>query len=94
MSAALQGFSDIMADQTLDSLAPAFTSIEDYVKQLGGDRPINKLLIANNGIAAVKVIRLVPRKRITLDAHYISFQGIFAGGHMKSLQMKRLLSSS
>ena len=40
-----------------ESISPEFTSVEDYVKQLGGDRPINKMLIANNGIASVKCIR-------------------------------------
>ena len=40
-----------------DSVQPEFGSVEEYVKQLKGDRPINKVLIANNGIAAVKCIR-------------------------------------
>lgn len=35
--------------------------IEDYVKSLKGKRPIRKVLIANNGIAAVKAIRSIRR---------------------------------
>ena len=31
-------------------------SLEDYVKERGGDRPIRKVLIANNGMAATKAI--------------------------------------
>lgn len=34
-----------------------FSSVKDYVKKLGGKRCIEKILIANNGIAAVKGIR-------------------------------------
>jgi acetyl-CoA carboxylase/biotin carboxylase 1 len=34
-----------------------FDSIEDYVQKLGGKRVIKKILIANNGLAAVKGIR-------------------------------------
>jgi biotin carboxylase/acetyl-CoA carboxylase carboxyltransferase component/biotin carboxyl carrier protein len=36
-------------------------TVEDYVKELGGDRAIKKVLIANNGIGAVKCIRSVRR---------------------------------
>jgi acetyl-CoA carboxylase/biotin carboxylase 1 len=32
------------------------TSLEDYVKARGGDRPLKKVLIANNGMAATKSI--------------------------------------
>lgn len=35
--------------------------IERYVTALGGSRPIRKILIANNGIAAVKAIRSIRR---------------------------------
>lgn len=35
--------------------------IETYVDSLGGKRPIRKILIANNGIAAVKAIRSIRR---------------------------------
>jgi biotin carboxylase/acetyl-CoA carboxylase carboxyltransferase component/biotin carboxyl carrier protein len=38
-----------------------FDSVEAYVKELGGDRPIKKVLIANNGIGAVKAMRSVRR---------------------------------
>jgi hypothetical protein len=33
--------------------------IEEYCQEMGGDRPIHSVLIANNGIAAVKFIRSV-----------------------------------
>ena len=38
------------------SSSSATTSIEDYVKSRGGNRPIKKILIANNGMAATKSI--------------------------------------
>lgn len=38
-----------------------FSSMEEYVKAMGGKRPITKILIANNGIAAVKAIRSIKR---------------------------------
>jgi hypothetical protein len=47
-----------------DSGAPSsghYASIEEYVRKLGGHRPIRKVLIANNGIAAVKAIRSIRR---------------------------------
>jgi biotin carboxylase len=34
-----------------------FESVEDYVEKLSGKRAIKKILIANNGLAAVKGIR-------------------------------------
>ena len=36
-------------------------SLDEYVKAKGGNRTINKILIANNGIAAVKAIRSMRR---------------------------------
>lgn len=39
----------------------ATRSLEDYVRFLGGTRPIQRVLIANNGIAAVKAIRSIRR---------------------------------
>lgn len=42
--------------------APAhFRDVEEYVARLGGKRAIHKVLIANNGIAAVKAIRSIRR---------------------------------
>ena len=38
-----------------------FDSVEQYVAELGGTNPFRKVLIANNGIAAVKAIRSVRR---------------------------------
>ena len=40
---------------------PTFESMDDYVTRLGGKRAFRKVLIANNGIAAVKAIRSVRR---------------------------------
>jgi acetyl-CoA carboxylase / biotin carboxylase 1 len=34
---------------------------EEFVKRFGGNRAINKVLIANNGIAAVKCMRSIRR---------------------------------
>jgi hypothetical protein len=38
-----------------------FTTVQSYVQQLGGDKAIiiEKVLIANNGVAAVKAIRSI-----------------------------------
>ena len=38
-----------------------FDSVDHYVQELGGDKsfPIRKVLIANNGVAAVKAIRSI-----------------------------------
>lgn len=38
---------------------PCSEKIEEYCRVMGGDRPIHSVLIANNGIAAVKFIRSV-----------------------------------
>jgi acetyl-CoA carboxylase/biotin carboxylase 1 len=38
-----------------------YKGMEDYVQCLGGKRVIKKVLIANNGIAAVKAIRSIRR---------------------------------
>lgn len=40
-----------------------FSTVESYVKELGGDkgRVIDKVLIANNGNAAIKAIRSIRR---------------------------------
>eukprot|EP00178_Gracilaria_changii_P014241 TRINITY_DN402_c0_g1_i1.p1 TRINITY_DN402_c0_g1~~TRINITY_DN402_c0_g1_i1.p1 ORF type:complete len:2462 (+),score=353.38 TRINITY_DN402_c0_g1_i1:1194-8579(+) len=40
---------------------PESTPLHKYVKRLGGKRVISKILIANNGIAAVKAIRSIRR---------------------------------
>mmetsp|Transcript_36664 Transcript_36664/g.53859 ORF Transcript_36664/g.53859 Transcript_36664/m.53859 type:complete len:2101 (+) Transcript_36664:49-6351(+) len=51
---------DKLAMSTIDvtaEITPSTTrSLEDYVKERGGDRPIRKVLIANNGMAATKSI--------------------------------------
>lgn len=43
------------------SLFPRFATIQDYVSKLGGKRAVKRVLIANNGIAAVKAIRSIRR---------------------------------
>lgn len=37
------------------------STTEEFVKRFGGNRAINKVLIANNGIAAVKCMRSIRR---------------------------------
>lgn len=41
------------------SSVKGFDNLDAYVKALGGTHPIKKVLIANNGIAAVKCIRFL-----------------------------------
>jgi acetyl-CoA carboxylase/biotin carboxylase 1 len=41
--------------------AQAYASVADYVAQLGGKRVVKRVLIANNGIAAIKAIRSIRR---------------------------------
>jgi len=41
---------------TLDAPASTVQTVEDYVEARGGNRPIRKVLIANNGMAATKSI--------------------------------------
>jgi acetyl-CoA carboxylase/biotin carboxylase 1 len=36
-----------------------YNSVEEFVKTHGGNQPINKILIANNGIGAIKAIRSI-----------------------------------
>lgn len=38
-----------------------FDTVSDYIQALGGKRSITKVLIANNGVAAVKAIRSIRR---------------------------------
>ncbi|EQC39628.1 acetyl-CoA carboxylase [Saprolegnia diclina VS20] len=42
-----------------DSRVLTFTSMAQYVEEMQGKRPVTKMLIANNGISAVKCIRSV-----------------------------------
>jgi acetyl-CoA carboxylase / biotin carboxylase 1 len=42
-----------------ETAKPSFDSVEAFVKETGGKRAIRKVLIANNGIAAVKCMRSV-----------------------------------
>lgn len=41
--------------------AATYETVADYVHRVGGTRPIKRVLIANNGIAAVKAIRSIRR---------------------------------
>jgi acetyl-CoA carboxylase/biotin carboxylase 1 len=36
-----------------------FANVDEYVAAMGGKRPIRRLLLCNNGIAAVKCIRSI-----------------------------------
>jgi acetyl-CoA carboxylase / biotin carboxylase 1 len=38
-----------------------YPSVEDFVAKSGGDHAIKKILIANNGIGAIKAIRSIRR---------------------------------
>ena len=50
-------FSTLEEKTTIDISSTAVTkSLEEYVKERGGNRPIRKVLIANNGMAATKSI--------------------------------------
>ena len=44
-----------------DTKNPGFASVEEYVEELDGTTPIKRILIANNGISAVKAIRSIRR---------------------------------
>jgi acetyl-CoA carboxylase/biotin carboxylase 1 len=48
-----------MASPRANTPVPKFASVKDYVEDRGGNRVIEKVLIANNGIAAVKGIRSI-----------------------------------
>lgn len=52
-----------MAPTTQQNTHRRFATVQSYVKELGGDKShvIEKVLIANNGVAAVKCIRSVRR---------------------------------
>lgn len=43
----------------VDSFPSSYRTVEDFVTTRGGTRAIKKVLVANNGIAAVKFIRSV-----------------------------------
>lgn len=43
------------------SSKPFFGSVEEFVAFSGGDHAIQKILIANNGIGAIKAIRSIRR---------------------------------
>ena len=47
-------FSTVEAEDVMKSAA--IKTVEQYVEERGGDRPIKKVLIANNGMAATKAI--------------------------------------
>jgi hypothetical protein len=51
-----------------------FSSIEEYVEELGGKRVIKKVLIANNGISAIKAIRSIRKWSYAMfsDEHRVS----------------------
>lgn len=46
-------------DASVNECASIVPNIESYVSKLGGNRVIKRVLVANNGIAAVKVIRSI-----------------------------------
>ena len=52
-----------------------FSSVDEYVEELGGKRSIRRILIANNGISAVKAIRSIRRWAYEMfaDDHIVEF---------------------
>ena len=62
-------------------------SPEELVKRLGGSKAITKILISNNGIAAVKCIRDIKRwsyENFRSDhAIRVSFLKLFLKSHLK-----------
>jgi len=52
----LQEVETKLSMSTVDETIGTSTKLEDYVASRGGDRPIRKVLIANNGMAATKSI--------------------------------------
>ncbi|CAK4078457.1 unnamed protein product [Aphanomyces euteiches] len=72
-----------MADEQSSSLRKAradsrvhnFTSMEHYVEEMQGRRAVNKMLIANNGISAVKAIRSIRKwaYETFADEHKVKF---------------------
>jgi acetyl-CoA carboxylase/biotin carboxylase 1 len=46
-------------DKQLSKNGSSISQVEDFCKALGGDRPITSILIANNGMAAVKFMRSI-----------------------------------
>ena len=51
--------SSVSSDHSLTVTMQGVASPEELVKRLGGARPIKKILVANNGIAAVKCIKSI-----------------------------------
>jgi acetyl-CoA carboxylase/biotin carboxylase 1 len=45
----------------MSHMKPNFNSVEEFVAWSGGDHAIQKILVANNGIGAVKAIRSIRR---------------------------------
>lgn len=39
--------------------APSYEALNTMVREMGGDRPVHSVLVANNGLAAVKFMRSV-----------------------------------
>jgi biotin carboxylase len=49
--------------------APFYTSVESFVNSNGGNHAITKILIANNGIGAIKAIRSIRRWSFEVFGH-------------------------
>jgi len=50
---------DVLTERSHELHSKQFTSVAEYVQYLGGNKVIRSVLIANNGIAAVKAIRSI-----------------------------------
>jgi biotin carboxylase len=58
-----------------------FDTVEDFISFSGGDHAIKKILIANNGIGAVKAIRSIRRWALETfgNERMVSVSLVFAG---------------
>lgn len=68
-------------------MAAPFASVADYVARLGGKRVVKRVLIANNGIGAVKCIRSIRRWAYETFGNEREVSG--AAGGAPTLQRRR-----
>ena len=61
VSASMSGANLAQQQQDPDRQDMSIATPEEFVKRFGGSKTINKILIANNGIAAVKCMRSIRR---------------------------------
>ena len=80
-------------------MAARYSSVEEFVKARGGKRALKKVLIANNGIGAVKAIRSIRRWAYEIFGNEREVSGFQAGCYLQYFfklimaQIEILLSS-